>query len=71
MGQSQSPVQSAVPAIQLVIGSDIGVKHIPRSHRELPIKPCRSEVSDVVHAQRFVAESGAPPAGMGVSSSSG
>ena len=64
MRQSHSPVQSAVPALHLVVGADIRIIHIPHSHRELAIKPCRCKVSNklldggVVCHQRLIAEGG-------------
>ena len=56
---SRSPVQSAVPALHLVVGSDIRVKHIPHSHKELAVKVGNTPLDgDLVCDQRFIAEGG-------------
>ena len=60
--QSNSPVQSAVPALYLVVRSYIWLEHIPHAYRELPVKPCRLKVRNepldggVVRHQRLIAE---------------
>ena len=53
-----------MPALHLVVGANIRIIHIPHSHRELAIKPCRCKVSNklldggVVCHQRLIAEGG-------------
>ena len=62
--QSHSPVQSAVPALYLVVSADTRIEYIPHSYRELAIKPCRCKVSNklldggVVRHQRLISECG-------------
>ena len=64
VSQSHSPVQSAVPALYLVVRADIRIVYIPHSHGELAVKPCQPKVANklldggVVRHQRLIAEGG-------------